>query len=152
MLQQAQAKAPFDLKRAVAFESGKAPDRAVISFAMSQHDTLANTLSDSDPIMANWNQVIQLDPKNIDALINRGCYLGLIGSYDKARADLDQAIALDPKEPRAFANRARILSFKAISPGHRPTWIEHSNSALMIITSTLTEPWSAPGRGSLTRP
>jgi len=77
---------------------------------------------DYDKAIADLNQAIRLDPKNVDAYINRGiAYLNLgnavpwgevelhkIVEYEKAIADFTQAIKLDPKNARIYYYRAVV--------------------------------------------
>src|SRR5438552_956098 len=70
------------------------------------------SLSDSDEAsgeydkaIADYDEVIRLDPKDVFAYIYRGCAYERQGDYDKAIADYDEAIRLDPKGAKAYEIR-----------------------------------------------
>ena len=55
--------------------------------------------------MADFDEALRLNPKNLAALSNRAATLVLRGETDKAIADLDTAISLNPKNPATFSAR-----------------------------------------------
>ena len=58
--------------------------------------------------MAEFNKVIEMDPKNAEAYNYRGyCYI-LAGDFEKATADYTKAIDLDPFYADAYYNRAMV--------------------------------------------
>jgi tetratricopeptide (TPR) repeat protein len=58
--------------------------------------------------MADFNKVLQLDPRSAKALSNRGmCQAGL-KQYDKALVDYAKAIDIDPRHTYAFVGRGDI--------------------------------------------
>jgi tetratricopeptide (TPR) repeat protein len=63
-----------------------------------------------DRAIAEFNEAIQLDPKNARALYNRGTAYRLMNDYDRAIADYNEAIRLDPKYAYAFAERATVYA------------------------------------------
>jgi tetratricopeptide (TPR) repeat protein len=67
---------------------------------------------DYDQAIADFNQAIQLDPKNAKAYYKRGNAYGHKDEYDKAIADEDQAIQIDPKYVDAYLNRGWDYSSK----------------------------------------
>ncbi len=58
-----------------------------------------------DKAIADYDEVIRLDPKDVFAYIYRGCAYERKGDYDKAIADYDEAIRLDPKGAKAYEIR-----------------------------------------------
>jgi lipoprotein NlpI len=51
------------------------------------------------------DQVIRLDPKYVEAFVNRGFVYATKGDYDRAILDFDKAIELKPNFAEAFLNR-----------------------------------------------
>jgi lipoprotein NlpI len=66
---------------------------------------------DLDRAIADYDQVIRLNPKYPAAFINRGNVYIRKGNFDRSIADLDQAISLDPEDAKAFYNRG--LAYRA---------------------------------------
>ena len=58
-----------------------------------------------DSAIADFNQAIQLNPKDAIAFNNRGNAYGKKGQYDYAIDDFSEAIQLNPKYTEAFNNR-----------------------------------------------
>jgi tetratricopeptide (TPR) repeat protein len=65
-----------------------------------------------DAAFADFEQSIQLDPKNAVAFNNRGLIYLAEGELDRAIADFDQAIRIDPTYIFAFNNRGSAYSDK----------------------------------------
>jgi tetratricopeptide (TPR) repeat protein len=65
-----------------------------------------------DEAIADFNKVIELDPKDKDTFISRGMAYAENGQYDHAIADLDQVLKLDPECALAIENRAKITAKK----------------------------------------
>lgn len=59
-----------------------------------------------DKAIADYNQILLIDPKNVDAYIGRGGAWADKGDYDKAIFDLTRALTIDPKNSTASYNRA----------------------------------------------
>jgi len=55
--------------------------------------------------VADFSQIIQLDPNNAKAFLWRGAAYNHEGEYERAVADLSQAILLDPKFAQAYTCR-----------------------------------------------
>ena len=55
--------------------------------------------------VAEDTKAVQLDPRCVHALANRGIDWHLLGELDKALADYNAALELDPDNPEAFHNR-----------------------------------------------
>lgn len=58
-----------------------------------------------DRAIQSFDEVLKLDPKNVNALIGRGDAYDDKGDHDRAIADYNQVLAIDPKNPYAFYNR-----------------------------------------------
>ena len=70
-------------------------------------------LGDNDKAIADYTQVIRLDPTDIgDAWINRGRAYALKGETDKAIADLSSAIELYPNDAEPYNERASLYRLK----------------------------------------
>jgi tetratricopeptide (TPR) repeat protein len=67
---------------------------------------------DYDRAIADYAQVIRLDPKHAFAYSYRGSAYRHKGEYDRAIADFDQAIKLDPKLVYAYNNRGNVYFLK----------------------------------------
>jgi hypothetical protein len=65
---------------------------------------------DDDRVIADMNQVIELDSTYVPAYTNRGTAWQSKGDYERAIADYGQAIALTPADARAYVNRAMVLA------------------------------------------
>ena len=65
-----------------------------------------------DRAIADFDQAIQLDPKNTDVYTVRGMAWEAKGDFDRAMADFDQAIRLDPKNTDAYTVRGMAWDAK----------------------------------------
>jgi tetratricopeptide (TPR) repeat protein len=61
-----------------------------------------------DQAIADYDEAIRLDRKDVKAYNNRGLAWMMKGAFDRAIADLNQAIRLDPKYEDAFVNRGGV--------------------------------------------
>jgi tetratricopeptide (TPR) repeat protein len=59
----------------------------------------------------DYDETIRLNPKNTDALRNRGALYAKARQFDRAIADFDEAIRLDPNLVPAFVARGLALRF-----------------------------------------
>lgn len=59
--------------------------------------------------IAEYDQALDLDPRDVTSLTNRGEIYMQHGLIDDAKADFDRAIGLDPAGEDKWANRARLL-------------------------------------------
>ena len=55
--------------------------------------------------ITHFSKVIELDPANAKAFVNRGVAKGTLGRHLEALADFDKAIELDPANAKAYFNR-----------------------------------------------
>lgn len=65
-----------------------------------------------DRAIADCNQVLALDAKNVQTFNSRGNVCVSKGEYDLAIQDFDEAIRLEPKFSAAFNNRGNAYSHK----------------------------------------
>jgi Flp pilus assembly protein TadD len=65
-----------------------------------------------DRAIADCNEALRVDPKHMNAFLNRGLAYAAKRNYSQAIADYDQAIRLDPKSASAFVARGKIHSEK----------------------------------------
>ena len=65
-----------------------------------------------DEAMIDLDKAIELDPKHVPSLAERGYYSLLSERGDLGKADLDKAIELDPKYAKAFYYRAMFYRMK----------------------------------------
>jgi tetratricopeptide (TPR) repeat protein len=61
-----------------------------------------------DQAIADYDEAIRLDPRDVKAYNNRGLAWMMKSAFDRALADLDQAIRLNPKYEDAFVNRGGV--------------------------------------------
>jgi tetratricopeptide (TPR) repeat protein len=64
---------------------------------------------DFDKAMQDYNEAINLDPKNAGAYVNRALALARHGDFEAAMKDYAKAIALNPRQWQAYFNRAAEL-------------------------------------------
>ena len=64
---------------------------------------------DFDKAMQDYNEAINLDPKNAGAYVNRALALARQGDFEAAMKDYAKAIALNPRQWQAYFNRAAEL-------------------------------------------
>jgi tetratricopeptide (TPR) repeat protein len=60
---------------------------------------------DYDRAIFDYNQVLKLDPNDVDAYNNRGVSYDNKKDYDRAISDYNQALKLDPNNVHAYINR-----------------------------------------------
>jgi len=119
-------------KRARVYHTGSAGDAARVKAAIENCNLAikanpryveayflrAELLRETDPLraLADYTQIIQLEPDNVDAYRGRGAINKQLKDYQNAIADYTRAIELDPSEPGSdergaaytFANRAYV--------------------------------------------
>lgn len=57
-----------------------------------------------------YDQILNLNPDDPDALNNRGVTYAKLGRYDEALADFNQSLELRPDDPRTLYNRGNIYA------------------------------------------
>jgi len=62
------------------------------------------------PAQAAYDRAVQLDPKNAEALTNRGALLYSQKAYEQAESDIRQALLLNPKQDAALNNLSLLLA------------------------------------------
>lgn len=67
---------------------------------------------DYDKAIADYTEIIRLDPESAKAYINRGLAYYLNNEYDKAIADYNEAIRLDPESAEPYSHRALVYYWK----------------------------------------
>jgi tetratricopeptide (TPR) repeat protein len=71
-----------------------------------------------DKALDDFSKVIELEPKSVRALQERGwCYFNHLKQYDKALADFSRAIELEPKN--AWAWNARAYAYTLLGQHHK---------------------------------
>jgi len=79
--------------------------KAILSAAYNGRGHAYNEKRDYDRAIADLNEAIRLDARNVAAFNNRGRAYVAKRDYARGIADLDQAIRLDPRHAIAFINR-----------------------------------------------
>jgi tetratricopeptide (TPR) repeat protein len=86
--------------------------RSIPSAFYNRANAYYDDKGDYDRAIADYDQVIRLDPKHAFAYSYRGSAYRHKGEYDRAIADFDQAIKLDPKLVYAYNNRGNVYFLK----------------------------------------
>ena len=93
--------------------NGFSPFRgAPIAFAYEGRGRIALRHGDYRAAIADFDEVIRLNPNHASVFRDRGIAHQQNGELDFAIADYDQAIALDPKAARLYSSRAIALAAK----------------------------------------
>lgn len=79
----------------------------------------------NDQAVASFTEALELNPKSLQALNNRGIAYCRQGYFDKAIADFSRVIQMDPNYGKAYNNRAVALWYK----GERQKAIEDLKKA-----------------------
>ena len=77
---------------------------------LSEQGYNALSKGDYEKALLCWNEVLQLDPKNIEAYINRGNTYAVTRHWDEAISNFNEAIRLDPNYGLAYSNRGNTYS------------------------------------------
>ncbi len=72
---------------------------------------------DLDGAMADYNQALNLDPKNIQALYRRGLALQAKGDWAGAMADYNAILTLNPRNADAFSSRGFVKQARGDTDG-----------------------------------
>ena len=90
---------------------------------------------DYDRAIADFEQVIELDPKYTTPYNKRAWAYYAKGNFDHAIVEYDQSTKLDPKDPTAFNGRARArMRLKATTSAQLPITIRPSGSIRNLAT------------------
>ena len=77
--------------------------------AIMNRGTAYSTKGDLDRALQDYNQAIELDPRNAGAYVNRALALARRGESEPAMKDYAKAISLNPQQWEAYFNRAAEL-------------------------------------------
>ena len=92
-------------------EAGKGP-KTNLAWAYDLRARAYFEIRDFDRAIADFSQLIELDPKDPHAHNNRGAAYFRKGDFDRAIADHDEAIRLDPKYKDAYVGRGATYMTK----------------------------------------
>jgi tetratricopeptide (TPR) repeat protein len=101
----------------------------------------ALSMGDHRAAIAEFTNVLLMDPNNTDAYVNRSYAFSRLGEFEKAIDDCNKAIAIDPKHAGAFGNRAVANAMR----GNFPSAIGDYDIALELDPKLLP---ALCGRGS----
>jgi tetratricopeptide (TPR) repeat protein len=87
----------------------KAIEKSPTSQAYFQRATVRVALGEFSDAVGDLTRAVQLDPKNLAALNERGTTYRRLGKRKEAKADFDAVIAGGAKHPAVFTNRALVL-------------------------------------------
>jgi tetratricopeptide (TPR) repeat protein len=65
-------------------------------------------LGNHDQALADLNKTLEIEPKSVFALRNRGAVYYLLHNYNQALADLDKALQIEPKDALALTLRGAV--------------------------------------------
>ena len=57
-----------------------------------------------------FDQILEIDPNNVKALINRSAVLITIGEYQKGINDTDRILTIEPNNIKALSNKGKALA------------------------------------------
>ena len=77
--------------------------------AIMNRGTAYSARGDLDRALQDYNQAIELDPRNAGAYVNRALALARMGDSEPAMKDYAEAITLNPQQWEAYFNRAAEL-------------------------------------------
>jgi tetratricopeptide (TPR) repeat protein len=104
----APASAVVPLNQAESFFTKEIHSSPGSSFALLMRAVVRGEIGDLDGALADFNAVLQLDPKNGPAWLGRHYYWLAKNRVDLALADVNRAIEVDLRYPRAYAARGVI--------------------------------------------
>src|SRR5215510_8072438 len=76
--------------------------------ALLQRGVLYELSGDDEAAIADYSEIIKLDPTSAVAHFNRGNVRDRLGEQDLAIKDYTEAIRLDPSDPDMFNNRGQV--------------------------------------------
>lgn len=95
------------LGRPKTHQSNFAKIRAILNRSIEHYNcgVTKSLAGDKRAAIAEYDRAIALDPRFVDAYINRGNARAILGQERAALADYDRAIALAPQDAYAYYNR-----------------------------------------------
>ncbi|WAC14246.1 tetratricopeptide repeat protein [Dyadobacter pollutisoli] len=87
-----------------------------------------------------YDHSLQLSPKNVEALVNRGAVYYRLGSYPAAKADFQAAVTLRPDQPQALNNLGLIAS-------REKKWGEALSYFDLVLNSNPADPYVLNNKG-----
>ena len=94
-----------EIDRGVDATSTRPPARSGLRPRPPAPRRLLSYLGQNEKALADYDALIQANPKDAGALKDRGGVLVRMGKYQRAIEDLDKAIPLDPRRASALLNR-----------------------------------------------
>lgn len=82
-------------------------------------------LNQPAPAQAAYDRAIQLDPRNVEALTNRGALYFGQKAYEQAEADVRQALQLNPRQDAALNNLSLLLA-RSGKPAEAMTYVDRA--------------------------
>ena len=76
----------------------------------SQRGQLLLLAGETDEALKCFSKALEIDPQNVDSLVNRGSLLAAEGKYEQAANDFSNAIKLNPDSSAAYNNFAWMLA------------------------------------------
>ena len=112
----------------------------IIVYYNNPGPALAQLCKYEDAII-NYDQTLQLDPKNIHALTNKGAALSSLGRYQEAISYYDKAIEIDPHDITALNNKEKTSTFLMTHSTHeiKPKTVLISEESSLHIEDKPTE-------------
>ena len=67
-------------------------------------------LGDYDDAIKNFDEILEIDPKNADAWSSKGHAFSRLGNYDEARKCFDEALEINPKDAYLINYRSKLIA------------------------------------------
>ncbi len=84
--------------------------------AFSAHKSASSYLpslprvGDYDDAIKNFDEILEIDPKNADAWSSKGHAFSRLGNYDEARKCFDEALEINPKDAYLINYRSKLIA------------------------------------------
>lgn len=111
-----------------------APDPIAQSYQQSVQQKIEN--GDYQAALEDVTWVLQLDPQDLNALVQRGIILGRLGRIQDAFQDFERALAHNPHQHQIYAERARLRLRLGDAVGtvqDCDRWLEHVPGAVIAL-------------------